>query len=49
MLLGITADRGEAQISSIAEIAARELKWTAGERESRVEEFREELKKEKRF
>ncbi len=49
MHLGITSLRGEPQIERIAEIAAKELKWSGEEKTRQVEEFREELKKEKRF
>ena len=49
MHIGITSQRGEPQAERIAEIAGRELGWGDEERKHRVEEFREELKKEKRF
>jgi glycerol-3-phosphate dehydrogenase len=49
MQLGITADRGEGQIDAIAEIAARELHWSDEERKVRIDEFRNELGKEKRY
>jgi glycerol-3-phosphate dehydrogenase len=49
MQLGITADRGVPQIESIAEIAARELRWSADEKTSRIDEFLAEVQKEKRY
>ena len=49
MQLGITADRGGPQIEEIAVIAARELNWSGEEKKARIEEFRAELMKEKRF
>lgn len=47
--LGITADRGEPEIAKIAGAAARELNWSGDEERERIEEFREELRKEQRF
>lgn len=49
MHLGITADRGEAQLESIAKAAGDELKWTAEERSFRIGEYLDEVRKEKRF
>jgi len=49
MQLGITADRGVPQIESIAETAARELRWSADEKTSRIDEFLAEVQKEKRY
>jgi glycerol-3-phosphate dehydrogenase len=49
MHLGITRTRGEGQAEKIAGIAARELGWDADETKRWVDDFREELKKEKRF
>ncbi len=43
MHLGTTASRGANQIEKIASIAARELKWNAGETRRQVENFRKEL------
>ena len=49
MHLGITSSRGGPQAERIAEIAGRELGWSEEERKHRVEEFRAELEKEKKF
>ena len=49
MHTGITASRGEPQAPQIAEIVARELGWNAAEEDHWVENFKEDLMKEKRF
>jgi glycerol-3-phosphate dehydrogenase len=49
MHTGITATRGEQQATRIAGIMARELGWSAAERDQQVEKFKEDLMKEKRF
>jgi glycerol-3-phosphate dehydrogenase len=49
MELGITSSRGGEQIGKIAAIAARELGWGPEEEKQKVEEFREELRKDKQF
>ena len=46
---GITASRGEPQAPKIAGIVARERGWNAAEQDHWVENFREDLMKEKRF
>jgi hypothetical protein len=49
MHTGITASRGEPQAPQIAGIVARELGWNAAEQHHWVENFKEDLMKEKRF
>ncbi len=49
MRLGITADRGESVIGRIADAAARELGWSEEEKQARIDEFLEELTKDRRF
>jgi len=49
MQLGITASRGEQQADRIAEIAADELGWSDEEKQHRLEQFIDDLSKEKRF
>ncbi|MDH4162054.1 MAG: glycerol-3-phosphate dehydrogenase/oxidase [Nitrospirota bacterium] len=49
MHLGITTRRGEQQIDLIAAFAAKELKWSKEEMKQQVDEFRDELQKEKKF
>jgi glycerol-3-phosphate dehydrogenase len=49
MHLGITSMRGEPQAASIAAVAGKDLGWSAEAAKHQVEEFRAELKKEKRF
>lgn len=49
MHLGITASRGEPSAAMIAEIAGKELRWSKEERQHRVQEFTETLKKDRGF
>jgi len=49
MHLGITASRGEPSAAMIAEIAGKELRWSKEERQHRVQEFTETLKKDRAF
>jgi len=49
MHTGITASRGEPQAPQIAGIAAGELGWNASEQDHWVENFKEDLMKEKKF
>ena len=49
MHLGITSSRGEQQAETIADIAAQELGWSDEEKKHRVEQFIDDLNKEKRF
>ncbi len=49
MHLGITSSRGGPQAARIAEIAAAELGWTSDEKEHWIQEFVEDLIKEKKF
>jgi glycerol-3-phosphate dehydrogenase len=49
MELGITPSRGEEEIEKIAAVAAGELGWSPEEERQQVEEFREELMKDRRF
>jgi len=49
MHLGITSSRGGRQADRIAEIAARELDWSNDEKKHRIEQFTDDLFKEKRY
>jgi glycerol-3-phosphate dehydrogenase len=49
MHLGITSSRGQQQADRIAEIAANELGWSNDEQKHRIEQFCDDLIKEKRF
>jgi glycerol-3-phosphate dehydrogenase len=49
MRLSITPSRGEQQVESIAAIAGTELDWNDDERRHWIDEFRQDLVKEKRF
>jgi len=49
MHLGITATRGEKFAEKIAQVAAPELGWSKEESAARVQEFKDDLKKERNF
>ncbi len=49
MHLGITASRGLPQTEKITEIAGKELGWTDEEKRHRIEEFRNDLQKDRNY